>query len=166
MPSDTWVESVVDAFAARPDVSAFTGGARLIDGPAALRTPLAAVYLLAYAVSTATALGHLPLFGSNLAMRREVWDSVRAEVHRHDPDLHDDLDLAFHVGERHRIRYLHAMRMGMSIRPFLSGRSFALRTFRGFRTVVTHWPRHFPPVRWARLAFRTGRLDQRFATTA
>lgn len=154
VPADTWVETVVTAFARHPDVSVYSGGARFIDGPPALRVPLAAAYLGAYTAFCAPALGHLPLFGSNLAFRRTAWLAVRDRVHRDDPELHDDLDLAFHFGERHRIRPLRNAGMGVSMRPFGSGRSFARRTIRGFRTVVVHWPADFPPVRWVRLALR------------
>lgn len=154
LPSDTWVDTVVRAFGRHPTVSVFTGGAHFIDGPPALRRPLAIAYLGAYAAFCAPALGHLPLFGSNLAFRRTAWLAVRDVVHRHDTELHDDLDLAFHFGERHRIRLLPATGMGVSMRPFQSGRSFTRRTIRGVRTVVVHWPQDFPPVRWVRLALR------------
>ncbi|KJQ54588.1 glycosyltransferase family 2 protein [Microbacterium sp. SA39] len=154
VPAETWVATVVEAFAQHPRVSAYTGGARFIDGPRELRTPLAAVYLISYTLATAPALGHLPLFGSNLAFRRSAWLSVRADVRRDDPERHDDLDLAFHLGERHRIRFLPQAEMGMSMRPFRSGRAFARRFVRGIRTVVGHWPEDFPPVRWVRLALR------------
>ena len=57
--------AMVAAFASRRDVAAFVGGARFIDGPPALRAPLAAAYLGAYgAIATAT-LGHQ-------AMRRVI----------------------------------------------------------------------------------------------
>ncbi|MEV8267268.1 glycosyltransferase family 2 protein [Microbacterium sp. NPDC076911] len=156
VPSRFWVESICEAFARRPDVAVFTGGARFVDGPKALRGPIAAVYLVSYFATTLPALGHLPVFGSNLAMRREVWRAARSSVHRHDPHVHDDLDLAFHIGERHRIRYLADASMGMSMRPFNSARSFALRMYRGFRTVLIHWPADFAPVRWVKLVlYRT-----------
>lgn len=156
VPSQSWVASMCAAFAARPEVAVFTGGARFIDGPPALREPLAALYLGSYVAATVPALGHLPVFGSNFAMRRGVWRAVRLSVHRHDPHVHDDLDLAFHIGQRHRIRYLADASMGMSMRPFTSGRSFALRVYRGLRTVLIHWPADFPPVRWVKLVlYRT-----------
>lgn len=154
VPPASWVSDVEAAFAGRPDVSAFTGGARFFDGPAALRRPLAAMYLLGYAAATAPALGHPPLFGSNLAMRRAAWRSVRHAVHRDDPELHDDLDLAFHLGLDHRIGHLRGAPMGVSMRPFSSPRGFARRVYRGFRTVVVHWPLDFPPLRWLRIASR------------
>ncbi|WP_309102492.1 glycosyltransferase family 2 protein [Microbacterium sp.] len=154
LPAETWVQAAAVAFVRHPRVSVFTGAARFIDGPRALRTPLATAYLVAYAVATIPALGHLPLFGSNLAFRRSAWRSVSARVHRDDPELHDDLDLAFHLGERHRIRYLADAPMGMSMRPFRDAQAFAHRFRRGFRTVTIHWPDDFPPLRWVRLALR------------
>ena len=154
LPGDTWVETVVTAFSRRPDIGAFTGGARFIDGPRSLRSPLAAVYLGGYAVAGMMALGHLPLFGSNLAMRRDVWLRVRATVHRDDPELHDDLDLSFHLGERFLIRSLAGAAMGISMRPFADARAFVRRIRRGVRTVWTHWPRDFAPVRWERMLLR------------
>jgi len=151
VPPTSWIEDIVTVFAEHPKVSALTGSARFIDGPAALWVPLARFYLCAYAVATIPALGHPPLFGSNLAMRRDAWEAVKASVHRDDPDLHDDLDLSFHIGARHRIRYLKAAPMGISMRPFRSVRSFGQRIYRGFRTVVIHWPLDFPPRRWGRM---------------
>lgn len=154
VPSDTWVEATVNAFIRDPRVSVYTGGARFIDGPRPLRAPLAALYLFSYAALCAPTLGHLPLFGSNLAFRRSAWLAVRDQVRRDDPEIHDDLDLGFHLGERHRIRRLPHTEMGISMRPFASRRAFARRISRGFRTVTLHWPQDFPPVRWSRLALR------------
>ncbi len=154
VPPPSWVHDVATAFAERPDTSALLGGACFIDGPRALRASLAAVYVRAYIVATAPALGHLPLFGSNLAMRRDAWLSVRSGVHRYDPDLHDDLDLAFHLGAAHRIGKLPGAPMGISMRPFRSGGAFVRRIYRGFRTVAIHWPHDFPPLRWVRLVVR------------
>ncbi|MCR2791897.1 glycosyltransferase family 2 protein [Microbacterium sp. zg.Y625] len=154
LPSHTWVQTMSEALERQADVSAFTGGARFIDGPRRLRRPLAALYLGAYAAVTFSALGHLPLFGSNLAFRASAWRDVRHEVHRHDPEVHDDLDLAFHLGLRHRIRYLPHAAMGISMRPFGDRVGFRRRVWRGHHTVVIHWPEDFPPVRWQKLALQ------------
>lgn len=157
VPPASWIANVVASFQKHPEVSALTGSARFIDGPALLRAPLAAIYLFAYRVMTTPALGHRPLFGSNLAIRREVWETVRTSVHRDDPELHDDLDLSFHIGEHYRVRYLKSEAMGMSMRPFRSASSFRQRVYRGFRTVVVHWPHDFPPSRWSRMAANRSR---------
>lgn len=154
LPAHGWVEAMTAELARQPRVSVLVGGARFVDGPRPLRTPLAAGYLGAYALVGILALGHLPLFGSNLALRRSAWLDVRDAVHRDDPELHDDLDLAFHVGERHRVRYAAGAAMGISMRPFASGRAFVRRLARGVRTVLRHWPADFPPVRCTRLVLR------------
>ncbi|MGP6177145.1 glycosyltransferase family 2 protein [Microbacterium sp. A196] len=152
VPPTSWVEHVEAAFADHPDVAAFTGGAYFIDGPRPLRAVLSRIYLLAYVLAAAPALGHRPLFGSNFAMRREAWHAIRSAVHRHDPELHDDLDLSFHLGEHHPVGRLGGEPMGISMRPFRSVISFRRRMYRGFRTVLVHWPHDFPPSRWYRLA--------------
>lgn len=161
IPGRDWVEVLTEAFAARPDVAAFTGSARFIDGPPSLRRPLSALYLGAYVALTAPALGHSPLFGSNLGIRRGAWRAVRERVHLA-PNIHDDLDLAYHLGNRHRIRVLGNAAMGISMRPLFSGRGFARRALWGARTVVRHWPQDFPSVRWLRLMM----LRQRFGSPA
>ncbi len=152
-PDADWISAVVSAFGQDERIGAVTGGARFTDGPVALRVPLARLYLGAYTSLLSVTLGHRPLFGSNLAFRKEAWHAVRADVHRGDAHIHDDLDLAFHLGENHRIARLPGESMGMSMRPFTAGQ-FGRRVQRGFRSVLVHWPRDFPPVRWARLVVR------------
>lgn len=154
VPGRAWIETVCGEFRGRPDVAALTGRAVFTGRRSVARSLSSAAYLLAYAGTTIPALGHLPLFGSNLAMRRHAWEDVALAVHRHDPDIHDDLDLAFHLGEHHRIGYLPGVDMSMSARPFGSARSLAQRFGRGFRTIFIHWPAEFPPRRWLRLARR------------
>lgn len=154
VPTGVWIEAIVTRFETSPHVDALSGGARFIDGPRLLRMPLAAAYLGAYLAVAFATLGHPGLFGSNLAMRRAAWRSVRTQVHRVDPGIHDDLDLSFHLGERFRIRPISHVAMGMSMRPFTDPRGFARRIGRGFRTVVLHWPHDFPPMRWDRLLLR------------
>lgn len=154
IPAPTWVAAVVEAFSRRPSAGAATGGAVFADGPVALRTPLAIAYLGAYTVSGVLALGHRPLFGSNMALRRETWHAVRRHVHRHDAAIHDDFDLSFHVGERWPIAHVDAMHMRISMRPFGDASAFARRFAAGMRTVLIHWPHDLPPVRWLRILMR------------
>jgi glycosyltransferase involved in cell wall biosynthesis len=151
IPGREWIERMLDAFAQHPDAGAVTGGADFADGPRFARRPLAWLYLGGYFAVTSMALGHPPLFGSNLGMRREAWRDAAASVHRDRSDIHDDLDLAFHLGQRHRIRFERDLPMAVSFRPLRSLSSFRQRVARGFRTVLLHWPADFPPKRWWRL---------------
>jgi hypothetical protein len=137
-------------FARHPEWDAVTGHARFTTGPRPLRSLLARAYLGAYRAVLAPTLGHAPLFGSNMAMRRRAWLAVSAHVHRDDPHVHDDLDLAFHLGRDHRVVWSGGLDMGMSMRALADPGSFGARVRRGFHTVVRHWPGDFPPRRWAR----------------
>jgi glycosyltransferase involved in cell wall biosynthesis len=137
------------------DADAVTGAGRFygLRGRAApLGGLLSGLYLGAYSLAAGAALGHAPLFGSNLGLRRSAWRDVRDEVHRSDRDLHDDLDLSFHLGERHRIRRVRGLVVGISSRPFADRAALRLRFRRGMRTVTVHWPEQFPPYRWTRRA--------------
>ena len=150
VPDPDWLERIEHRFASEPDLEAMTGGARFHDGPRALRRVGPALYLGAYLLFTAPALGHAPLFGSNLALRRTTWLAVRDRVHRDDELVHDDLDLAFHVGPVRRILIDRDLGMTMSSRPFFEGRAMFTRLRRGVHSVVVHWPHDLPPRRWIR----------------
>ncbi|MCS5722659.1 glycosyltransferase [Herbiconiux sp. CPCC 203407] len=154
IPADDWIERIGDRFRDRPDLAAVTGGASFSGGPRALRRVGAALYLGAYHLSLAPALGHVPLFGSNFAMRRSEWQRVSGTVHRKDSELHDDLDLAFHLGVRGRIRYGRGLSVQISSRPFAEAGTLPTRFRRGFRTVLVHWPRELPWLRWSRRVIR------------
>ncbi|BDI22481.1 glycosyltransferase family 2 protein [Herbiconiux sp. L3-i23] len=152
LPGD-WLERMVDAFD-DPHVGAVSGPGRFygLTGVArAFDRPLSWAYMGAYRLAAGTALGHPPLFGSNLAVRSGLWRAIRDDVHL-TPDLHDDMDLSFHVGERARIVFDPALTVGISADP-LRGGAFT-RLARGFRSVFVHWPHDLPPLRWARLSGR------------
>lgn len=153
VPPPTWVHDAERLFLTSPDLLAATGSARFTDGPRALRWT-SALYLGGYGLAAGAALGHRPLFGSNLAMRTVAWRAVRAEVHRHHTETHDDLDLSYHLGALGRLGRLDGAPMGISMRPLWPGRGFRRRVRRGFDTVVLHWPDDFPPWRWRRLRAR------------
>jgi glycosyltransferase involved in cell wall biosynthesis len=148
VPPADWIERIRDAFAADSALDAVTGPAHFVDGPRLLRRPLSALYLGSYVATVAPALGHVPLFGSNLAIRRAAWLAVRDEVHRHDTLMHDDIDLSVHLGPRRRIRYDLGLGMGISMRALRGDGLLRLR--RGMHSIVAHWPGEFPAWRWWR----------------
>ncbi|QMU98128.1 glycosyltransferase family 2 protein [Microbacterium esteraromaticum] len=150
IPPRTWIQDTERLLSRSPGMVAATGWARFVDGPGALRWTVD-LYLGAYTIAAWTALGHRPLFGSNMALRADAWRAVRTEVHRHDAETHDDLDLSFHLGRIGAIGRLTGVRMGISMRPLRPGSGLRRRVRRGLHTVTLHWPEDLPPWRRRRL---------------
>ncbi|WP_417218357.1 glycosyltransferase [Arthrobacter sp.] len=153
VPGPGWVAAVARPFAADPDLDAITGPARFNDGPAFLRWPALLAYLVPYFALTGLALGHTPLFGSNMAFRRGAWRGVRGSLHLDDWLVHDDVDLSFHLGVAHTLRFCPSVAVAISMRPFSDGGGL-LRLRRGFHTVFLHWPEEAP---WRRFIRRIRR---------
>ncbi|TWD14514.1 glycosyltransferase family 2 protein [Marihabitans asiaticum] len=146
-PGPRWVERVAREMA-DPQLSAVTGWGTFYDLPRPLVAPAAALYLGAYYLLSHLALGHTVLWGSSMALRRSVWVEVRGEVHRDDPDLHDDMDLAFVLGPSRRIRLAPGLRVEMSARSLRGGEQVRRRFVRAVRTLEVNWRVHPPWLRW------------------
>ena len=61
-------------------------------------------------------MGHYILWGSNMALTRQQWDTVK-ELTCRDTDIHEDLDLAIHLHRLgHKITYRSKLRVGVKMR--------------------------------------------------
>lgn len=58
-----------------------------------------AMQYLTYFWSARLLLGHTTIIGSNMFMTRRLWLNVRTDVCARN-DVHEDMDLAFHIGKR------------------------------------------------------------------
>jgi glycosyltransferase involved in cell wall biosynthesis len=145
-----WAGRIRRQFAADGSLAALTGPGRFYGTPRPLARPLSALYLGSYFLAMGAALGHCPLFGSNLALRRSCWHEVRDQVHRRDAEMHDDVCLSLHLGPRRRIRYDGGMRVGISVRALAGAENIRRRFRRAFHTLAAHWPEDYPWRRWSR----------------
>lgn len=137
-----WLARVEELLAADPACAAVTGPGRFRGlGPVA-RRGADLLYMRTYFRLGALALGGPPLFGSAFAVRRDAWEAARDAVHR-DADVHDDLDLSFHLPAG-SVRYDDGLAVSISARPLRSPGSMGLRLARGWRSVVLHWPERAP----------------------
>lgn len=147
LPPD-WVARIASRMAADPGLHAVTGSGRFSDLPAGWRALASTVYLGAYYLLTHAALGHTALWGSNMALRRDTWRDVRHLVHRDDPEVHDDMDLAFQLGAPRRPVYDRRLRVGVSARSLRGRRQLRRRFRRAWHTLALNW-RVLPPwTRW------------------
>jgi glycosyltransferase involved in cell wall biosynthesis len=145
-PGPDWVAQVARA-TADPRVDAVTGGGRFHDLPPVLRQLATALYLGAYFLLTHLALGHVPLWGSSMAVRRTSWERVRDRVHT-TADVHDDLDLAFALGPEALIRFVPALRVEVSGRSVQGVAQLRRRMARAVTTLRLNWAVQPPWERW------------------
>jgi glycosyltransferase involved in cell wall biosynthesis len=153
LPPADWVQRVVEALERRPEAVAVTGVGVFRDPPPGVRQLLSVVYLGSYYLLGGLAAGHHVLWGSSMAVRRDAWEQVSRAVHRDDPELHDDMDLALVLGPGARIALVPALAVGVSARSVRGGTQWRRRLRRAFRTLEVNW-RDVPP--WERWAARLG----------
>lgn len=145
-PRPDWVAQVARAMS-DPEVDAVTGPGRFHDVPWPLRGPAGLLYLGSYYLLTWSALANTPLWGSSMALRADVWKGVSDRVHR-DADVHDDMDLAFALGPTARVRYVRAMRVGVSGRSLVGWSQLRRRMGRAVETLRLNWAESPPWERW------------------
>jgi glycosyltransferase involved in cell wall biosynthesis len=145
-----WLARIERQLAEQPDRVAITGPGWFYDLSPVRRALASVLYMRMYFVTAGGALANTALFGSNMAFRRSLWIGVRGSVHRHDPDVHDDLDFALRIDPTQRVIYDRALRVGISGRPFRDPAAFRKRLERAWRTFAANWPEQLPWKRWRR----------------
>ncbi|WP_036961693.1 glycosyltransferase family 2 protein [Promicromonospora kroppenstedtii] len=158
-PGPHWVRTVVERMAADPELDALTGTGQFYDAPRGLRRASCLAYLGSYYALAHLALGHTALWGSCMAMRARTWQAVRQDAVREDPEVHDDLDLAFRCGPARRIRLLHSWRVGVSARSLRGRRQRRRRLDRAWHTLGLNWQVSPPWDRWWRTLRRPRRRN-------
>lgn len=149
-PPEDWVERIEQALAARPDAIAISGPGRFYDLASVSRAIADLVYMRAYFWSMRAALGNHAVFGSNFALRASAWSLIADRVHRDDPEVHDDMDLGYHLDPADTVLYDRSLCVGISGRPFSNPASMVVRTRRAFHTVAVHGAHDQPIGRWRR----------------
>jgi glycosyltransferase involved in cell wall biosynthesis len=149
LPPD-WLERIERQLSEHPHAVAVTGPGRFYDLSPVKRMLASVFYMRLYFVSVGGALANSALFGSNMAVRRSLWERVGGLVHRHDAEVHDDIDFALQVDPADRVLYDRTLRVGISGRPFRDPRAMWRRFARARRTFEVNWPEQLPWKRWRR----------------
>lgn len=136
VPPPDWIERVEAAFVAEPRLDALSGPGRFYGSNAVVHWIAEHLYIGAYSSIVRAILGHPVLFGSNLAMRAEVWRRIREHVHRHVPHVHDDFDIAINLEPDMLVRFDRTLVVGVSARPFSSPGSLLRRLDWAFGTMA------------------------------
>lgn len=144
VPPVDWLLRIESKFALTPDVDVVSGPGDFYDGNRVAAVLGGTLYIRGYFWLMRLWLTQWPVFGSNFAMRRSVWLGVRADVHRTRSDVHDDLDLSFHLAPDVTVAYEPTLRVGISGRPLGSWSAFGRRLRLARRTMRLHWPADSP----------------------
>jgi glycosyltransferase involved in cell wall biosynthesis len=145
-----WLARIERRFASDPDLDLLTGDARFYGSSTVVHRLGEALYIGGMYAAMTPYLGHPPVFGSNFAMRREVWNQLSSEVHRGN-GIHDDLDLSMHVKPWMTVEFDRELLVEISARPFATLSGLSRRIAWVVPTLRNHLPEDAP---WARRAAR------------
>lgn len=113
-----WLARIEAAFAADPELEAVSGAATFYGGSRLVRFLGRLSLTVGYFGLIAGVLGHVPLYGSNFAIRADLWRRMRESVHRDRADVHDDVDLSLHLPPGAGVRYDPELTVAVSARAF------------------------------------------------
>ena len=156
-PPVDWLLHIEAEFVDSPEIAILTGPGIFYDGNTVVAGLGQTLYIGGYFWAMELWLGHSPVFGSNFAMRRDVWARVRGRVHSGMREIHDDLDLAIHLDPDQVVRYDERLTVGISARPFSTWQGFGRRLGWAYNTLRLHLPEESP---WRRRAARRRWLEQ------
>ena len=154
IPPADWLERIERRFAASEELSVLTGPGRFYGSNRFVHWIAERVYIGGYFWFIGLVLGHPPLFGSNLALRASTWQTVRETVHSDRGDVHDDLDLSFHIRPGMVVELDRTLVVGVSARPFESLAGLGRRLAMAYTTIRLNWQEQSPARR--RAAHRAG----------
>ncbi|MCR2812294.1 glycosyltransferase family 2 protein [Microbacterium sp. zg.Y1090] len=127
IPSREWIARLEQRFDDDPTLTGITGTGRFYGGTWPRRVLGRYAYLGGYFWSMRLVMGHVPVFGSNFALRREAWQTLRPHLHMDDPRMHDDLEISFALQPDMGVEFDRELRVGVSARPFDSMAGFRRR---------------------------------------
>lgn len=126
-PPRDWLERIGQTLDASPPLTAVTGPGDFYGGNIPVR--LVGLLLLrgGYFGAIGLMLGHPPVYGSNFALRREVWAAIRTTVVRDNAMVHDDMDISYRLPADTDVIYDPTLKVGVSARPFATWAAFRKR---------------------------------------
>lgn len=146
VPPADWLKRVEAILDGAGPLSAVSGPGNFYGGTRFARWVGRSVWIAGYFWAIGLLLGHPPLFGSNFALRAEVWDKIRSTVHRGLPPVHDDLDISYQIPPEVSVIWEPTLRVGVSARPFESRHAVGRRLSMAWTTFGVEFTSE-PPLR-------------------
>jgi glycosyltransferase involved in cell wall biosynthesis len=127
IPPADWLERVAAILEEAGPLSAVSGPGDFYGGTRFARWVGTRLYIPGYFRVIGWLLGHPPLFGSNFAVRSDVWARIRDSVHRGLPPVHDDLDISYQIPPDVTVIADRSLRVQVSARPLANWHSVGRR---------------------------------------
>lgn len=118
LPDARWLDRIALRFERDPELAALTGPGYFTDLPWLFRPAGSVFYALAYFGGFTAALARVPLWGSNMALRRELWTRLEPALHLSEPRLHDDLDISCNLPADSKVVFDGRLRIRAAGRVF------------------------------------------------
>ena len=144
VPPADWLERVAGILDKAGPLSAVSGPGEFYGGNRFARWVGQKLYIPGYFWAIGWLLGHPPLFGSNFALRSDVWDRTRGSVHRGPPPVHDDLDISYQIPPEVTVIADPSLRVKVSARPLASRHSVARRLSMAWTTFGVEFKQEGP----------------------
>jgi len=145
-PPPDWLERVETILLASGPMAAVTGPAYFYAANPLVRWAGRHLFLGGYFVFIGLLIGHPPVFGSNFALRRAVWQGIRGTVVRDNADVHDDFDISYRLRPEMTVIYEPTLQVGISARPFANWPSMRRRLVMSLATFRVEFADE-PPLR-------------------
>lgn len=139
VPPD-WLTQIHQTFHNNPKLIAITGSFTF-PGESKIISWLLKLYVdIGYYKLTKLLTGHFPLSGPNHALRKSVWQKIKA--HKDDRLIHEDMDLSCHLAEIGEIDYRPEIKATFTLRRWRKNFWVTLYDYglRYFRTIFLHHP--------------------------
>lgn len=139
VPKD-WIKKIKKRFTQDPKLQALSGPARFEAIPKAMQ-PKNWLTVIAFNATYRKTTHHDVLFGPNMALRASMWQEVREEVCLNDKIVHEDMDLALHIGKHGKILFDEKLVVTSSLRRWKKLLPYFEYPYRYVRTIQHHDPR-------------------------
>ena len=138
--SPDWVKKIKEAFEKDSILIALSGPSIIpstVDDEALSRIQ-SHLFFRSYNSSFKYLVGHHVLYGPNMAIRKTAWDKIRDEVCLDDKKVHEDVDLAIHIGTIGKIYFDSRLIVSASSRRLTKLKTYYEYPYRYLRTIQHH----------------------------
>lgn len=133
-----WIKQIKASFIKDKKLVALSGPASFYDVPLPVRSSPWPTRFFIEIFEPKAIIKHDSLFGPNMAIRKSAWEKVKKEVCLEDKDVHEDIDLAIHLGFVGKIKFDNKLIVSSSARRWKKLSPYFEYPYRSFKMYHKH----------------------------